>query len=57
MAEEANMTEKLNPTEARQGRADGTGRRIMVGSAFAAAIAVVAIVLIGPENISALVAG
>ena len=51
------MTEKLTPNEARQGRADGTGRRILVGSAFAAAIAVFAIVLIGPENISALMAG
>lgn len=51
------MTEKLTETEARQARADGTGRRIMVGSAVAAAIAVFAIVLIGPENISALVAG
>ena len=51
------MTDKLNPTEARQGRADGTGRRILVGSAVAAVIAVFAIVLIGPETISAIVAG
>jgi hypothetical protein len=57
MAEEANMTEKLTGTEARQGRADGKGRRIIVGSALAAVIAVFAIVLIGPETISALVAG
>lgn len=51
------MTEKLNPIDARQGRADGTGRRITLGSAFAAAIAIFAIVLIGPETISALMTG
>jgi hypothetical protein len=51
------MTEKLTGTEARQGRADGTGRRIIVGSALAAVIAVFAIALIGPETISALMAG
>lgn len=50
------MTEKLTGTEARQGREDGTGRRVMIGSIAAAAFAVIAIVLIGPETISALLA-
>jgi hypothetical protein len=51
------MTEKLTRTEARQGREDGTGRRVMIGSTVAVAFAIIAIVVIGPETISAMLAG
>ena len=50
-------TEKLTRTEARQGREDGTGWRVMIGSTLAVAFAIIAIVVIGPETISAILAG
>lgn len=51
------MTEKLTKTEARQGREDGTGRHVILGSVVAIAFATIIIVLIGPETISAIISG
>lgn len=51
------MTEKLSKNQARQGREDGTGKRLLLGSGLMLILVAAGLFAVGPETIAAYFSG